>query len=183
MTTGCAARTSVFNIVDYREAGQARRYQETFHEAYYDVDGEGNVDVVLRRKEPGQSNPALEITQVIHLRTVWRSIPGKTVAERTQINATVSYSIVSGRIGALFEGAGSVFIKENRAGDLLGGALELALLKPKRRLSVGGDIFALAELSGEFRAVKDRRRVVRIVNDMNRLFGPGSISSGTISER
>ena len=94
------------------------------------------------------------------------------MAERTQINATVSYSIVSGQIGAQFEGAGSVFIKENRAGDTLEGALELALLKPKHRLG-GGDIFTLAELSGEFRAIRNRRRVVRIVNDTNRLFrGP-----------
>ena len=177
MTTGCAPRTSVFNIVDYREVGQAQRYRATFHKAYYDVDGEGNVDIVLHRKQPGQSNPALEITQVIHLRTVWQSIPGKTVAEPTQINATVSYAIISGRIGAQFEGAGSVFIEENRAKDRMQGTLELALLKPKQLLSAGGDFFTLAELSGEFHAVRDPRRVVRIVNDTNRLFGAGLTGS------
>ena len=177
VVTGCSMGTSVFDVVDYREAGKPKRYRETFDEAYYDLGGDGNVDIVLRRREPDRSNPTQESTQVIHLHMVWQAIPGTTVAERTQINATVSYSIVSGQIGALFEGAGSLFISEDRRDGTLEGTLELGALKPRRRLSAGGDFFKRAELSGEFRATRNRRRVVRIINDMNRLFGPVSIDA------
>ncbi len=169
---GCAGQTSVFEIVDHRDSGPPKRYRETFDEAYYDLDGTGNVNIVLRRSEPSKSNPHADVTQVIHLRTVWRSIPGETVAERTQINGTVNYALLSGRIGATFEGAGSVFFRENKRRDALRGSLDLALLKPKRRLTAGSDIFKHAELSGKFHAVRDPRRVTRIVNDLNRLFGP-----------
>lgn len=172
INSGCATRESTFRITDYREPGEARRYQETFDEAYYDLDGEGNMDIVLRRIEPTSTDPTLDITQVIHLRTVWNSIPGRTVAERTQINGTVSYVIVHGRTGAAFEGAGAVFFKQNRRKDILKGSLDQARLKPTRTLAEDGDLFQHAELTGEFRATRDRRKVVRIVNDMNRLFGP-----------
>ena len=177
-TSGCVTRTSTFQIVDYRKPGDAARYQEAFDEAYYNLDGEGNMDIVLRRIEPTRAGRTSDLTQVIHLRTVWRSIPGRTVAERTQINGTVSYLIVHGRTGAAFEGAGSVFFREDRGKDTLRGSLDQAILKPTRSLPEGGHLFHRAELSGEFRAVRDRRKVVRIINDMNRLFGPLPLREG-----
>ena len=129
LIAGCSARTSTFDIIDYREGAGARPFRETFDEAYYDFDASGNVDIVLRRIEPADADPGLEITQVIHIRTVWRSIPGKTIAHRTQINAAVSYAIVHGGMQASFEGAGSVFFTENRAKSAINGTLEQALLR------------------------------------------------------
>jgi hypothetical protein len=170
--TGCSVRTSTFEIVDYREPGEAKRYRETFDEAYYTLDEHGNVDIVLRRLSPRETEPGQGITQVIHIRSVWRSIPGDTVAHRTQINATVSYHILSGRVGATFEGAGSVFFTDNRRTDRLVGTLDLATLRPKRRLVAGSPLFRRAELAGEFCAARNPRRVVRIINEMNRRFGP-----------
>ena len=177
---GCSTKISVFDIVDYRDSGQPKRYRETFDEAYYNFDAGGNLDLVLRRREPDPANPSQEITQVIHLQSVWRSIPGTTVAERTQINATVSYSIIGGRVGALFNGAGSLFVNENKKRNTLQGTLEFALLKPRRRLSLGQEFFKQAQLTGQFCATRDRRRAVRIINDTNRLFGSaaGDTSSG-----
>lgn len=173
LAIGCSTRTTTFEITDYREIGDARRYRETFDEAYYTLDERGNVDIVLRRAtvpgEPGTSQP---ITQVIHIRSVWRSIPGETVAHRTQINATVSYYILSGRIGATFEGAGSVFYERVRKTDVIRGTLDLATLRPKRRLATGSSLFRQAEILGEFEAKEDPRRVIQIMNEMNRRFGP-----------
>ena len=170
--TGCPARTSTFQIVDYREPGETKRYRETFDEGYYDVDGHGNVSIVLRRSASGETGPELTATQVVHIRSLWRPIPGRTTAHRTQINGTVSYLIVSGQTGATFEGAGSVFFKENRKRDKLTGTLDLALLQPKRSFGTGSPLFKRAELKGKFRATRDPARVVRIVNEMNQLFGP-----------
>ncbi len=169
---GCSVRMSTFEITDYRDPDGAKRYRETFDEAYYALDDHGNVDVILRRATPSKSDPINEIVQVIHIHTVWRSIPGDTVAHRTQINGTVSYHIISGRVGATFEGAGSVFFSEQQRTRTLTGTLDLARLHPKRRLVADSHLFKLAELAGEFRAEHNPRRVVRIINELNRLFGP-----------
>ncbi len=169
---GCSLKYSTFEIEDFRESGKPKLYSELFKEAYYDIGPDGNLDLILRRSQPSELEPDVSITQVIHIRSVWRSIPGQTVADSTQINATVSYLIVGGPIGATFEGAGSVFFDENRKEDRLEGTLDLAILRPTRRLAAGQEIFNRARVKGEFRAVRDRRRLIHLKNDMNRLFGP-----------
>ena len=169
---GCAGSGSVFEIVDYRSDAPPHRYREVFSEAFFEFDGTGNVDVVLRRSQPSAGHADREITQIIHLRSLWRPIPGETVAERTQINGTVTYCIISGNLGATFEGAGSLFFTHNKRKDLLEGSLELAMLRPTRQLTSTSDFFDKAELSGRFTARRDGRRVKRIVNDINRRFGP-----------
>jgi len=167
----CAVRPTTFEIVDYREPDGAKRYRETFDEAYYDLDQYGNVNIVLRRSG-GPSEAESDVTQIVHIRSVWRPVPGRTVSRATQINATVSYYIVGGRVGDTFEGAGSVFFTQNRGKNTLTGSLDRAVLRPKRQLAPGEALFARSELSGEFRAVRDRRQVVRIMNEADRLFGP-----------
>jgi hypothetical protein len=171
---GCAVRPSTFEIVDYRDPGDAKRYQESFDEAYYDLDNHGNVNIVLRRSGAGEGGGAGEsdVAQVIRIRSVWRPVPGRTVSHATQINATVSYFIASGRVGDAFEGAGSVFFSQGRGKNTLTGTLDHAVLRPKRQLAPGEPLFARAELSGEFRAIRDRRQVVRIINETDRRFGP-----------
>jgi len=163
---------NTFDIVDHRDPSQARRYRETFDEAYYDLADDGNINLVLRRRAPVEKGAKAELTQVIHIRSFWRSVPGQTVAERTQINSCVSYMIVSGEAGATFEGAGSVFFEHDWYGSALSGTLDHAMLKPQRRLATGSEVFARAELSGNFHAERDARQVARLVNEMNRMFGP-----------
>ena len=168
---GCAQRpvVSVIRLVDHREPGSTERLRESFQEAWYNLDRHGNVDLVLRRSSrPGVENA---LTQLVHIRSVWRPIPGRTVTHRTQINGTITYYLVSGRTGTAYDGAGSVFFKEKRGGRLIG-AIELAKLRPTRHLASSSPPFARAEISGEFVAVHDPRRVIQLVNEMNRLFGP-----------
>ena len=169
---GCSPRSSTFQIVDHREGHSPRYYQESFDEGYYDLDSHGNMDIVLRRREPSQRDSKVELAQVIHIRSFWKPIPGTTVAERSQINSSVSYCIRNGKVGATFEGAGSVFFKQNRQENRLVGTLEHVTLRPKRRLAGGGAVFEQVNLSGSFRALRDSRRVARILNELDRLFGP-----------
>ncbi len=169
---GCSVRPSGFEIVDYQDGGVAKRYSETFDEAYYDLDPQGNVNIVLRREGGREGAGRSEVKQIICIRGVWRPVPGRTGTHSTQINATVSYYIVGGRIGDTLEGAGSVYFTQNRKEDTLSGTLEHAVLRPQRQLAPGEPLFARAELSGEFLAIRDRRQVVRIMNDADRLFGP-----------
>ena len=130
------------------------------------------MDLVARRVTPPEGDQTEEITQVIHLQGIWRADPGRTHAERSMINTTVSYHIVSGREGAAFEGGGFVSFNENQQKTEATGELELAKLSPKRRLGDGQHLFDKAELKGQFKAVRDTRRMVRILNEMRRLFGP-----------
>ena len=138
----------------------------------------GAMDVVLRRCEPSVEDVDQEITQIIHIRSVWRSIPGRTIAHPSQINATVSYVIQSGRVGAMFEGAGAVMFKEHRRSGTLTGSLDLATLRPTHATLAGGSIFERAQLSGKFTATNDRRRVTRIVHEIERLSETVPVSSG-----
>lgn len=172
LLAGCTSRVSTFEVVDFREPGKAHTYRESFDEAFYDVDQSGNVNIVIFRESPSTNEPDENITQIIYIHTMWTSIPGTTVAHRSQINGTVTYGIVGGRMGVTFEGAGSVFFNENKKKHELTGTLELARLRPTRKLTEDSTLFHHAELSGNFFAVRDRRRVVRTINEMNRMFGP-----------
>ncbi len=170
---GCAQRpvVSVIRLVDHRAPGSTERFRETFQEAWYNLDRHGNVDLVLRRLSHPGAGAESTLTQLVHIRSVWRPIPGRTVTHRTQINGTITYYLVSGRTGTAYDGAGSIFFKEKRGGRLIG-AIEHAKLRPTRHLASSSPLFARAEISGEFAAVHDPRRVIQLVNEMNRLFGP-----------
>lgn len=169
----CAKSTVTrFEVVDYRADGNTVRYRETFARGFYDRDAGGNVEVVLTREKRDPDDPGGHITQVIHIRTIWRSIPGVTIASRSQINAEVCYYIISGEVGQSFEGAGSVIYTGDDKNGTMTGTLDLARLKPVRRLVAGDDLFDRVDLSGTFTATENRRRVRDTVHDFSRRFGP-----------
>jgi hypothetical protein len=167
--TGCGPKGTTFQVVDFRDAGVEKDYLQDFGECFYRVDGQGHVELVAREISESGEGPAT--VQVIHVRTFLELDPSRTGSDATMINATVSYLITTGPIGASFEGSGYVFYRR-RMGDILTGELELSSLKPTRRLGEADRLFDRAELSGTFRAVRDQSRVVSIVNDMRRRFGP-----------
>ena len=176
---GCAPRGTRFYIEDHRDNGAARRYYERFDECYYCRDSQGNTDIVARRRSIRGASADEALTQVLHVHQVYAAVPGRTQVEESMINATVSYLIVGPESGASFEGGGFVTFTENRKGTEITGKLESSALRPQRRL--GGhrletgathDIFERASVTGRFRARRDKRSVVRILNEMKRLFGP-----------
>lgn len=169
---GCAPRSTRFDIVDHRAAGGPTSYFENFDECCYSTDASGCFDLVARRIGFGEGDTDERIIQVVHLHGIWHSMPGRTYAEDTMINATVSYMIVGGAGGASFDGAGFVSFRENRDRTVAAGHLELAKLAPVRRLGDGQQIFERAELKGEFKATRNRRQVIRILSEMRRLLGP-----------
>ena len=172
LTAGCRSGESRFEVVDYRSDGEPCRYHESFEEAYYTTELDGNMTIVLRRQEPTVDDSRESISQIVRIATFWRSQPGRTIADSTQINGTVSYAIIGPGGGTAYEGTGSVFFEENRDRNELEGSLDQALLSPVRTIKEGQPIFEKAQLKGKFQAVRDRRQVVRIMNETNRLFGP-----------
>lgn len=168
---GCArVKTTQFEVVDYRSVGEPARYFQPFEECYYRIRGRENLDLVARRESVDADG--VRTLQVVHLRTFWRAVPGRTQAEDTMINTTVSYLIISGPTGASFEGSGFMTFRENRKRTQVKGTLELASLTPQRRLGNAEKLFERAELSGSLVATRDDRKVISILHEMQRLFGP-----------
>ena len=168
----CGPRGTHFDIVDYRADGGTTAYFENFDECYYTIAPAGDFDCVARRRGAAEQDPDRQIIQIVHLRGIWLAQPGRTYAEDTMINTAVSYMIVDGSGGTSFEGGGFVSFRQNYRRTVATGDLELAKLAPVRRLGEGKQIFERAEVRGEFRAVRDRRRMLRILSEMQRLFGP-----------
>lgn len=169
LLTACASDPNRFNIVDVRQDGLRRTYTESFEEGYFRINDTGTIDVILRRMEPSAA-PDDQVTQLVHLHGVWRSIPGRTVAESTQVNGTVVYAVEIGRSGSTYEGGGSIFFTMHDDGEEVRGSLDRALLRPTRRLAASADVFEYVELRGAFRARRDDRQTVRMLNEIDRRF-------------
>jgi hypothetical protein len=88
------------------------------------------------------------------------------------INGLVTYAIVSDAGGSCFEGAGFLSAHENHRKTGLKGRLEKATLEPHRSLGTGAELFTHAVIQGKFTARRNERKVVMILNEINRLFGP-----------
>ena len=168
---GCH-RTTRFEITDYHGKGEPNRYFQDFEECYYDLDAMGNVDIVARHTDLLTTDPDDATTQIVRLHGIWQAVPGTTRAESTQLNTTVSYWIMGESGGVGFEGGGFIVFTEDARGNVLTGELELSALQPTRQVGNPPVPFAQAELIGRFSATRDKRRVIRVVNEMKRFFGP-----------
>jgi hypothetical protein len=168
----CALPASTFKIEDTSVNAQPRTYESVFHEAYFDIDRQGNLELVLRRVDESQRGSTPDTEQVIYLRSVWEPIPGRTLAESSQITAMATYVILSGRTGATYEGAGSLFFHLDKSNDVMIGKVDQAILKPRRKRTADSVLFEQVVLSGKFHARRDRRQVVRAANNIARIFGP-----------
>ena len=169
---GCAAPKSTFSIADRSTNVQPRIYETVFDECYFDFDRQGNVELIFRRVDQPAQGGMPDTEQILHLRSVWQSIPGRTFAERSQINGMATYAILCGRTGATYEGAGSILFFLDTWNDVLSGTLDQAVLKPLRRRSTDSVLFDQITFSGSFKAKRDRRQVVRAANNLARIFGP-----------
>ena len=99
----------------------------------------------------------------------------------SQINATIRYSIYGDRAVSRFEGAGSLFLRENRRRGTLDGAVDLAWLRTTHGSVADGGFFRNPRLSGKFHATRDERRATRIIHDADRHFDQAA--GETVSQR
>jgi hypothetical protein len=167
---GCAAEPSRLRITDYPSPGSVRTLSGSFEEGYYRIDAAGNLDLILRHAADPDAKAAAD--QVVHVSTVWRSIPGQTAADETQINGTVVYAILGPGVDSTYEGAGSVFFSTDPMTGAFTGRLNRVILRPKRQLAEGPPLFERVQISGAFHADLDPRKTVQTINDLERQFGP-----------
>jgi len=168
---GCQEPVTEFHMVNVRGAGDREDFHQVFSECYYAISPGGRVDVVARRVDPDQAT-GLTVTQLVHMRTAFRAVPGTTFAEQSMINATVHFAVLDGHGGVCYEGAGFLSTEENARRGLLVGELERAHLDKNRSAGRGGEVFQRVDLTGTYHAVRNRAKVFALLNEMNRLFGP-----------
>lgn len=169
VVAGCATPGAILDIVDDGPSGAPTRYRQVFEDAFFDFDANRTVNIVLQSRSTDIRDPDSTIKQTVHIRSVWESTPGDTIAEKTQINATVLYVLQSGGLVACYEGGGALIFEVNKKGDEIKGTLELARLRPTQDGVAGETLFRRPVVDGKFRAVRNRRRVARVVNETNRL--------------
>jgi hypothetical protein len=166
---GCAEPQTQFEIVNLKGVNEREHFSQQFDECFYTIGRGGRIDLVARRTDPGSGGG--RVTQLIHLKTEYTAVPGTTHAEESMINATVHYAVLDGQGGVCYEGAGFVSTEELPDEGLMLGALERAKLDENRRVGQGSEVFERVDLTGTYRAVRSRRRVVALLNELNRVFG------------
>lgn len=169
----CRSNVTRFEVIDYSPEADPVHYFQEFDECYYRVDGEGNIDIVARRRGGPTNRVDDRPVQVVHMRTIYQSVPGQTPVERTMTNATVSYIIMDHGAGVSFDGAGFLLCTIHRNGRELTATLEESTLRPMRRLGAGApQIFERPRVTGRIYARLDPRRTLRILNESRHLLRP-----------
>ena len=169
----CRSNVTRFEVIDYSSNADPLHYFQEFDECYYRVDGEGNIDIVARRRGRPTNRVDDGPVQVVHLRTIYQSVPGQTPVERTMTNATVSYIIMDHGTGVSFDGAGFLLCTIHRNGRELTATLEESTLRPMRRLGTAGpQVFERPCVTGRIYAQLDPRRTLRILNESRHLLRP-----------
>lgn len=169
---GCTAPATRFEIVNYRSNGAREVFHDDFDECLYREMPDGNMDIIARKVSRATSAEEQDVTQILHLRTVYRARPGTTYSEPSMINGTVHYAVITPQGGTCFEGAGFVSCKRKGGAGQIIGTVEEAEVGPNRRLGISGDVFEHVVLEGTFVARRDAARVVGLLNELHALFGP-----------
>ncbi len=159
---GCHPPETRVHIRDFQHPGGPRSLHQNFDEAYYTIDPDGKLRLVLRNEAPSIAIPTENISQVLLIETFWRPIPGITFVESSMINANLTYLIRSGPTARAYEGNGFVSFKENRRKGLLTGKIESANLRPTGQFGNPPAPFGRAHLDGTFRATNRSDRATNI---------------------
>jgi hypothetical protein len=200
---GCRSTPTQFEILSFRRPQAPEHLSERFDPGCFALNAHGNCDIVfeipptlidLGDPEPEASDETTEgaddtspppadrevwMSQTIHINVFWHPRPGKTHAESTQTDATILYSLMTGRDVITYEGAGFVYFKRSRDGMTIKGRIESSDLTPQRRVNWPHDVFGPCRIRGTFTARKDRRQVVSIMKKLRRRLGSrASTSSG-----
>ena len=171
---GCAPRPRVteFFIDDYRGEEALEQLSASFERAYFATNAGGTMDIVAISEPLADSNPETQVAQVLHIRQVYPAVPGRTFVEDSMINATVCYALLGPGYGQTYEGGGFVTYSQNWSKDKIAGRLKSATVEPLRRVGQSDDLLHKAVIHGTFVAHEDKRQVLRVLNDLDRLFGP-----------
>lgn len=195
--SGCQARKSSVEVYSLRSPNQPEVFTEAFSDGHFRLSSERTYEIVFKLDPQLLEVPHLETeshadgeenatapppdlvwtSQILRIQILWQPHPGKSFAESTQTNASITYCLVNGENAISYEGAGFVFFKLSRDGRTMKGRIESASLRPTRYRGSPFDLFGPCRLKGEFTASQGSREVAAVRQRLRRLLGPPVISN------
>ncbi len=170
---GCQKRPPNHLSVCETRSDAAAEHYEDFDRAYFRKRHDGQIDLILIKETTGGlAEDGAEMRQMVHLRTLWRSHPGRTYANASMINARMSYCLFRGSAAISYDGSGFMHCKESGDGHRITGKITGGMLHPLRQVGEDLRIFEHISVSGRFKATEDERRVARYIEDIGRWLGP-----------
>jgi hypothetical protein len=158
-------------VESHCECARPKPLAERFDEALCSTDSRGEWDIVLHSLHPAQRDPRQSIEQILHLSLFWKPVPGTTYVESSQTNALMTYALLSGPTAISYEGAGFVYLTQDRSGGI-SGRIESGTLSPTRRVGEPNDLLGTCKLTGEFKGRIDRSRVSELTSLLGQRLGP-----------
>lgn len=140
--------------------GEIQRHYAKFDRASYRMSQTGLVEMLLETVRPAESDPTLNIRQLVCIKSHWLPIPGRTYMEASQINAQVQYAILTPPTGIRYDGSAFVSYElDKRTGELIG-QIEGGHMVPRYRMGDAQPPFGPARFEGTFVATQNAREVV-----------------------
>jgi hypothetical protein len=171
MATGCTGwikpTETRLELVTHDEQGRHDHFAR-FPRAYYAVNAAGLLELLLISEEPSTLDPTQNIRQIVYLREFWNPRPGKTYANATQINAEVTYAMLTPPTGVRYDGG--AFLTYKKEGNEIAGWIESGNVKPRYRMGGAIEPFGPATFKGTFRARENPARIVELRHELDTLF-------------
>ncbi len=172
---GCSSQATRLYLTTYDEAGRAQHHYADFNRVAFLVNPSGLLELGMRVEQPSKADPTQTITQLIHVKEVWKPQPGRTAVESSQINVELRYAILTPPTGVRYDGAGFVFAKVAKDGKTVTGDIESGRLAPAYRMADAALPFGPARVKGTFRAVNNPSEVIEITRQLDLLFGKQAV--------
>jgi hypothetical protein len=167
---GCSSQSTRIHLTTYDEAGREQHHYADFNRVAFLVNPSGLLELGMRVEQPSKLDPTQTITQLIHIKEVWKPVPGHTAVERTQINVQIRYAILTPPTGVRYDGAGFLYAKYKEGSTTISGEIESGRLAPSYRMADAVLPFGVARFSGPFRAVQNPGEVIEIARQLDLLF-------------
>ncbi|HPD30841.1 MAG TPA: hypothetical protein PLL20_12655 [Phycisphaerae bacterium] len=167
---GCSSQSTRIHLTTYDETGREQHHYADFNRVAFLINPSGLLELGMRVEQPSKLDPTQTITQLVHIKEVWKPVPGRTAVERTQINVQVRYGILTPPTGVRYDGAGFLYARFKEGSTTISGEIESGRLAPSYRMADAMLPFGVARISGPFRAVKNPGEVIEIARQLDLLF-------------
>ncbi len=167
LLAGCRLPDSEVRLVSYKDREFPEPYGIRFTDCTYRTEPTGDYHIVARvAREPGDSNSGA-ITQYMHIHLFWKPRPGRTFVNRSTIDATLRYVIVTDAGTVEYSGTGFVYPKHPRRSDKLIAEIESARLKVASLVGEPTEMLGDSRLTGVLVATFDPSRTLDLLHEMN----------------
>jgi hypothetical protein len=172
---GCSSQATRLILTTYDETGREQHHYADFNRVAFLVNPSGLLELGMRVEQPSKTDPTQMITQLIHIKEVWKPQPGRTAVESSQINVELRYAILTPPTGVRYDGAGFVFAKIAKDAKTVTGEIESGRLAPAYRMANAALPFGPARFTGTFKAVNNPGEVIEIARRLDLLFSKQAV--------